>query len=110
MLTLLVAKRVWLIIASLYYFSFLFTVGGYYFNVSIPGLYQGTVTIEDLSMITFHLYSLLVISTAWVFYSICEYIIEVYIPKYKWLIIIPVVIASSFALMALMAHLGIIVK
>lgn len=30
-LHLLIAKRVWLIIASLYYLSYLFTVGGYYF-------------------------------------------------------------------------------
>jgi hypothetical protein len=35
---LLVAKRVWLIIVSFYYLSVLFTVGGFYFTLSIPGI------------------------------------------------------------------------
>ena len=82
-LHLLIAKRVWLIVASLYYLSYLFTVGGYYF---------GPITLDHLSMITFHLFSVLIIATTWFFYTVCEYGIIVYIPRRKWLLILPTVI------------------
>lgn len=82
-LRLLIAKRVWLIIVSLYYLSYLFTVGGYYFSF---------LSIEDLSMITFHLYSVLVIATMWFFYSLCEYGVAIYAPTKKWLLAFPIVL------------------
>ncbi len=75
-LSLLVAKRVWLIIVSLYYLSFLFTVGGYYY---------GPLSLDILSLITYHLYSVLVIATAWFSYSLCEYAIVIYAPKQSWI-------------------------
>lgn len=73
-MNLLVSKRVWLFFAMLYYLAYLFTVGGFYF---------GSVSLEVLSMITFHLYSVLVVATVWFFYSLCEYVIVVYFPKKK---------------------------
>ena len=76
-LSLLISKRVWLIVASLYYLSFLFTVGGFYF---------GPFTLDYLSMITFHLYSILVIATAWFSKAPCEYGVNIYMPERKWLI------------------------
>jgi hypothetical protein len=54
-LSLLTAKRVWLMIVSLYYVALLFTVGGYYY---------GPLSLEILSQITYHLYSILIIATA----------------------------------------------
>ncbi len=77
-LSLLVAKRVWLMIATLYYLSILFTVGGFYY---------GPITLVYLSMATFHLYSMLVIATAWFGYSLWEYAVALYIPTkpvFKW--------------------------
>ncbi len=98
-LSLLVAKRVWLIVASLYYLAFLFTVGGFYF---------GPITLDQLSMVTFHLYSILVIVSAWFFYSLCEYGIAVYLPTHRWTLTIPVVIGLAFTAITILAHLGII--
>jgi hypothetical protein len=98
-LSLLVAKRVWLIIASLYYLAFLFTVGGFYF---------GPVTLDQLSMATFHLYSILVVISAWFFYSLCEYGITIYLPTRRWILIIAMILSLAFAVVALLAHLGII--
>lgn len=98
-LRLLVAKRVWLIVASLYYLSFLFTVGGYYF---------GPISIEQLSMLTFNLFSVLVIATVWFFYSLCEYAINVYFPNRHWLILFPIIFGIIFTAGTLLIHLGII--
>lgn len=98
-LNLLISKRVWLTIATLYYFSYLFTVWGFYF---------GPVSLEYLAMVTFHLYSVLVIATAWFFYSLCEYGIVVYFPQKKWLIIAPIIIGIIATIIALLTHLGIL--
>lgn len=75
-LSLLIAKRVWLLVASLYYLSLLFTVGGFYY---------GPITLDHLSMSTFHLYSILVVATAWFGYSLCEYAVVIYTPSRRWL-------------------------
>ena len=98
-LSLLVAKRVWLIVASLYYLSFLFTVGGFYF---------GPFTLGQLSLLTFHLYSILVVASAWFFYSLCEYMVIVYLPTKRWIGIFAIFIGFIFAGVAILAHLGII--
>lgn len=97
-LNLLVSKRVWLIVATLYYLSYLFTVWGFYF---------GPISLEYLSMITFHLYSVLVIATAWFFYSLSEYAVMVYFPQKKWLIFIPIVVWVVVTITILVAHIGI---
>lgn len=73
-LNLLIAKRIWLIVATLFYLSYLFTVGGFYF---------GPFSIDMMSKITFHLYSVFVIATAWMIYSIGEYMVAVYAPTKK---------------------------
>ena len=98
-LNLLISKRVWLTIATLYYFSYLFTVWGFYF---------GPISLEYIAMITFHLYSVLVIATAWFFYSLCEYGIVVYLPQKKWLILFPIIIGIIATIIALLTHLGIL--
>ena len=98
-LSFLISKRVWLVVASLYYLAFLFTVGGFYF---------GPITLDYLAMITFHLYSILVVATAWFIYSLCEYGINIYVPERKWLLIVAIIFCASFTIIALTSHLGII--
>ena len=51
----LVSKQIFALSFSLYFLSYLFTIGGFYF---------GPLTVSHLTIITYHLYSLLVISTA----------------------------------------------
>jgi hypothetical protein len=75
-LSLLISQRVWLIVASLYYLSLLFTVGGFYY---------GPITLDYLSMGTFHLYSILIVATAWLIYSLGEYAVMIYMPSKLWI-------------------------
>lgn len=98
-LSLLVSKRVWLVIAVIYYLSYLFTVGGFYF---------GPISLEYLAMATFHLYSILVIATAWFFYSLCEYAIAIYLPNRRFLILVPIFLWVITTAIALVTHIGII--
>lgn len=98
-LNLLVSKRVWLIMATMYYVCYLFTVGGFYF---------GPISLDYLAMATFHLYSILVIATAWFFYSLCEYAIAVYLPNRKLLILVPIFLCVFITSIALLAHIGIL--
>ena len=95
-LSFLISKRVWLAIATLYYVSYLCTVGGFYF---------GPVSLDYFSMITFHLYSVLVIATAWFFYSLCEYGIAMYVPGKKSLLVFPIIIGIAITSVALLTHL-----
>jgi hypothetical protein len=98
-LSLLIAKRIWLLIASLYYLSLLFTVGGFYY---------GPFSLDVLSLITYHLYSVLVIATVWFGYSLCEYAVAIYVPQQSWLKWAWLGIAIVFSLITLAAHLTII--
>lgn len=70
----LIARRVFIIVVSMYFTSLLFTVGGFYTPL---------VSLEALSMITFHVYSLLVIATMWFGYSFIEYAVYLYAPSKK---------------------------
>jgi hypothetical protein len=72
------------------------------------GFYFGPLTLDYLAMITFHLYSILVVATAWFIYSLCEYGINIYVPERKWLLIVAIIFCASFTIIALTAHLGII--
>ncbi len=98
-LSLLIAKRVWLIVATLYYLAFLFTVGGFYFR---------PFSLDSLSMMTFHLYSILVIASAWFFYSLCEYGVAIYLPNHRWTLTVAILIGLAFTGFTLSAHLDII--
>lgn len=96
-LRLIVAKRVWLLFALLYYLVYLFTVGGFYIG--------DIISLENLSTLHFHLYSVLVIATGWMIFSLGEYIIALYAPSRKWLLIIPSVLALSLVAVSLLVHL-----
>lgn len=93
-----VAKRLFTLIASLYLLARLFTVGGFYF---------GGLTLTDLSLLTYHLYSLLVIATMFFGYAIIEYFAITSFPHKKYIILIPsLVILILIGSLALLSHLG----
>ena len=93
----LTAQRVFITIVAMYFISFLFTIGGYYF----PWL-----DIKTLSMITFHLYSFLVIATVWFGFSIAEYFTVIYFPKHNWVPYFVFCLLFLFGLLALFVHLS----
>ncbi len=72
----LVARRMFITVVTLYFLSFLFTIGGYY----LPWM-----SIETMSMLTFHLYSLLIVATVWFGFSIAEYMVVLYAPLHNWI-------------------------
>ncbi len=93
----LVARRVFITIVTLYFTSLLFTIGGYYFL---------WFDLKILSMITFHLYSLLVIATVWFGFSISEFFIAIYYPKHNWVPYLVLCLFFIFGSLALLEHLS----
>lgn len=94
---LLIAQRVWLLVASIYFLAYLFTVGGFYF---------GPMSLDILSKTTFHLYSVLVIATGWMIYALWDYAITVYAPSQKWTLFLPIIFSTALIVGALVVHLG----
>ncbi|MBP9780287.1 hypothetical protein KBD33_06775 [Candidatus Gracilibacteria bacterium] len=92
----LTAQRVFITIVALYFTSFLFTIGGYYFS---------WFDTKSLSMLTFHLYSIMVISTVWFGFSIAEYFTVIYLPKHNWIPYFALCLLFVFGLLALYVHL-----
>lgn len=93
----LIAKQIFVFTVALYFLCYLFTVGGFYF---------GPFSIDTLAKITYHLYSLLIISTAIFGYSIVEYAASLHFPDKKIVLIIAGVIFAIFGIFALSVHLG----
>ena len=77
---LLVAKRTLAFSLLLYYVALLFTIGG--FSFSFLGIF---VSLQFLSALTFHLYSVLAIVIAWFIFSLVEYIQNIYYPNKIWM-------------------------
>ncbi len=72
---LIIAKRTLALFLFLYYTSLLFTIGGFSFLF---------MTIERLAVLTFHLYSILVVVVAWFLFSLFEYTQYIYFPNQSW--------------------------
>lgn len=96
----LVAQRIFITVAALYFLSFLFTVGGYYFP---------WFKLEALSMMTFHLYSFLVIATVWFGFSIAEYFTTIYYPHHNWIPYCVLCVLFLFGGAALFVHLSVLI-
>jgi hypothetical protein len=90
-----VAKRTLALFLFLYYLSLLFTIGGFSFLF---------VSLDILSSLTFHLYSVLVIVMAWFIFSLVEYGQNIYAPEKSWLKIFGLVFAAAFGLFGLVWH------
>jgi len=85
----LVAERVFLIVATAYFFSLLGTIGGFYLS---------WISTATISMLTYHLYSLLIISTVWFGFAWSEYLVYIYAPTRRYL---------SFAALGFLVIIGI---
>lgn len=92
-----IAKQIFVFTVTLYFLSYLFTVGGFY----LPFL-----SLDTLAKLTYHLYSLLVISTAFFGYSLIEFFIGSHFPEKKIWLFIAGWIATIFSIFALAVHLG----
>ncbi len=82
-LRLRVAQKIFVICVSLYFLVRLFTVGGFYFWI---------FDLPTLATCTYHLFSLAVIATFFLAYSYFEYMITLYKPKMKFLLILAALI------------------
>lgn len=94
----LVARRVFIVITTVYFTSLLFTIGGFYIG--------NIITIPVLSTINFHLYSILVIAVVWFAFSIAEYFTAIYFPTKTWFPYVIGAVFSVFAALALYVHLS----
>lgn len=72
----LIAMRIFLLVAALYFFTRLMTVGGFY----LPFL-----SLSGVSMLSYHLYSLLIIAMIWFGFAWTEYIGYIYFPSKRWI-------------------------
>lgn len=95
----LVSKRIFAIVVSLYLLATLFTVGGFYFWF---------FSIHTLSMISYHLYSLVIIATIFFWYNILENIVSIYVPEKRWVLAVFGILLLIFWIAALIAHLGLL--
>jgi hypothetical protein len=66
------------------------------------------VSIAELAMIQFHLYSVLVVATAWFTYALVEYAVRVYWSIHRWFQITAGVILLIMTIGVLLVHLGVV--
>lgn len=95
----LVAKQLFALSFTLYFLSYLFTVGGFYF---------WPFTLDTLAVIRYHLYSLLVVATVFFGYSLIEYLVSLYMPEKKILTLVALIIGILFWGAVLAIHLGLL--
>ncbi len=88
-LSFLVAERSFLIVTSLYFFTLLATVGGFYLS---------WISTETISMISYHLYSLMLIGMVWFGFAWSEYIVYIHAPGKRWISFIVLGFLSIIAL------------
>lgn len=93
----LVAKRVFLIVTTLYFFSLLMTIGGFYFSL---------ISIEWISMISYHLYSLLLIAFVWFGFAWAEHMVYIHAPGKRVISFMVLVLLSIVAGIGLYIHIS----
>lgn len=74
--TFLVAQRAFLLVVTLYFMSLLGTVGGFYTSF---------LSLKTLSAISFHAYSLTILTAIWFSFAWSEYMVYIYAPNKRWL-------------------------
>ncbi|MDD2694115.1 MAG: hypothetical protein PHY14_04250 [Candidatus Gracilibacteria bacterium] len=99
---LVIAKRTLAFFVLAYYMTLLFTIAG--FSFSVFGFF---VSLEFLSNVSFHLYSVLVIVVSWFMFSLIEYFQNIYFPTKSWIKLIGLIIALLFGIFGVVAHIGI---
>ncbi len=93
----LIARRVFMVIVSMYFISLLFTIWGFYIG--------DIINLSLLSTISFHLYSILVIAVVWFGFSIAEYFVAVYLPGKDIITYLSGFVFLIFGALALYVHL-----
>jgi hypothetical protein len=88
-LSFLVAERTFLIVTSLYFFTLLATVGGFY----LPW-----ISTETISMMSYHLYSLMLIAMVWFAFAWTEHVVYIHAPGKRWISFVILVILSVLVL------------
>ncbi|PID84419.1 hypothetical protein CSB09_01260 [Candidatus Gracilibacteria bacterium] len=94
------ARYIFGIVVFAYFFVYLMNVGGFYW---------GYFTLDRLAIITYHLYSLVIITTFWFAYASIEYIILTHTSlKSPMIRVIVGIICLILALPPLLIHTGLI--
>jgi len=96
-IVLLVAERIFLTTTTLYFLSMLGTIGGFYLS---------WLSQETLSMLTYNLYSLLIVSVIFFGFSWTEHMVFIYAPEKRWISYIALVILLLIGLLALYVHIS----
>jgi sterol desaturase/sphingolipid hydroxylase (fatty acid hydroxylase superfamily) len=93
---LLIAKRTVAFFIMLYFTLFLFTIGGFSF---------GPVSLEMLSEITFHAYTILTIVVGWFLYEFSVYAVHVYLDDHRWVIVACLAVSVLFTGTSVALHI-----
>lgn len=93
----LVSEQIFILGFSFYFLAVLFTIGGFEF---------GPFDKSKLAIITYHLYSLLVVATGFYAYSLVENFQAKYASEKKFLSIIALIIITIISGGILAVHLG----
>jgi hypothetical protein len=88
-LSFLVAERAMLIVTSLYFTTLLTTVGGFYLS---------WISTQAISMISYHLYSLMLITMVWFGFAWSEHTVYIHAPGKRWISFAVLTVLSIFAL------------
>lgn len=72
----LVSQRIFIMTVTLYFLTFLGTIGGFY---------TSWISLSGMSMLAFHLYSLVIIAFVWYGFSWAEYLTYIYVPQKRWI-------------------------
>lgn len=81
---------------AFYFTTLLFTIGGFSF---------GPISLQALSEITFHAYTILIIMIGWFLYEFSVYGVHIYADNHRWLILISLIFSLIFVFGNLWVHL-----
>ncbi len=88
-LSFLIAERVFLIVTSLYFFTLLATVGGFYLS---------WLSTEMFSMMSYQLYSLMIVTMVWFAFAWTEHMVYIHAPERRWISFLVLALLSIVAL------------
>lgn len=91
-----VAKTLFIFLAFVYFFAYLFVIGGY--------------NVEFFRVVVFYLYPLFAFSTIALLYNIIRYAIVIYLDTANFLIVISAAILSIIYIWLIATHVGLTLK
>jgi hypothetical protein len=75
-LSFLIAERAFLLVTTLYFLTLLATVGGFYLS---------WLSTTVISMISYHLYSLMIVTMVWFAFAWSEHVVYIHAPHQRWI-------------------------